>query len=61
MRESATVTELPGAEELAALESIQRRVLWLATNIIHHANTRPNPDGTKVGGIRPPRPRWSRS
>ncbi len=32
------------------LDAIQRRVLWLATNIIHHANTRPNPDGTKVGG-----------
>ncbi len=34
-----------------ALESIQRRVLWLATLIVHHANhVRPNPDGTKVGG-----------
>lgn len=38
-------------ETLAALDSIQRRILWLATNIIHHANNvRPNPDGTKVGG-----------
>ncbi len=36
---------------LASLEIIQRRLLWLATNIIHHANNvRPNPDGTKVGG-----------
>lgn len=35
----------------AALEHIQRRILWLATSIIHHANhVRPNPDGTKVGG-----------
>jgi pyruvate dehydrogenase E1 component len=32
------------------LESIQRRVLWLATRLVHHANARPNPDGTKVGG-----------
>lgn len=38
-------------DDLATLESIQRRVLWLATNIIHHANNvRPNPDKTKVGG-----------
>ena len=38
-------------DELAVLESIQRRVLWLATAIIHHANhVRPNPDGIKVGG-----------
>jgi pyruvate dehydrogenase E1 component len=38
-------------ERLALLESIQRRVLWLSTNIIHHANhVRPNSDGVKVGG-----------
>ncbi len=36
---------------LPALDAIQKRVLWLATNMIHHANYgRPNPDGTKVGG-----------
>src|SRR5216117_1255552 len=41
----------PSTEELAALENIQRRVLWLATNIVHHANNlRENPDGMKVGG-----------
>ncbi len=39
------------ADQLATLESIQRRILWLATNIIHHANNvRPNPDKSKVGG-----------
>jgi pyruvate dehydrogenase E1 component len=39
------------ADRLATLESIQRRILWLTTNIIHHANhVRPNLDGTKVGG-----------
>ena len=35
----------------ATLESIQKRVLWLSALMVHHANsTRPNPDGTKVGG-----------
>ncbi|MBN9386942.1 MAG: pyruvate dehydrogenase [Chloroflexi bacterium] len=39
------------SEDLATLESIQRRVLWLATNIVHHANNvRPNPDKSKIGG-----------
>lgn len=37
--------------DLQILENIQRRVLWLSTAIIHHANhVRPNPDKTKVGG-----------
>src|SRR5687768_5290489 len=41
----------PDPELLAVLESIQRRVLWLATAIVHHANHgRDNSDGTKVGG-----------
>ena len=36
---------------IETLETIQNRVLWLATNMIHHANyNRPNPDGSKVGG-----------
>ena len=38
------------APEPALLEQIQRRVLWLSTLMVHHANSRPNPDGTKVGG-----------
>ncbi|HYB40766.1 MAG TPA: 1-deoxy-D-xylulose-5-phosphate synthase N-terminal domain-containing protein, partial [Candidatus Methylomirabilis sp.] len=39
------------ATELALLDSIQRRVLWLSTLMVQHANQdRPNPDGTKVGG-----------
>jgi pyruvate dehydrogenase E1 component len=38
-------------ERIATLEAIQRRVLWLAMLIVHHANNvRPNDDGTKVGG-----------
>ncbi len=40
-----------GCDELELLENIQRRVLWLATAIVHQANhVRPNPDKTKVGG-----------
>jgi len=37
--------------EVALLDSIQKKVLWLSAWLVHHANTlRPNPDGTKVGG-----------
>src|SRR5574341_869732 len=37
--------------ELGLLDSIQKKVLWLSTYMVHHANQgRPNPDGTKVGG-----------
>jgi pyruvate dehydrogenase E1 component len=36
---------------LAVLEAVQRRVLWLATSIVHHANkVRETPSGVKVGG-----------
>ncbi len=42
---------LPDDAILPVLEAIQRRVLWLSTAIVDHANhARPNPDGTKVGG-----------
>ncbi|HUG14686.1 MAG TPA: 1-deoxy-D-xylulose-5-phosphate synthase N-terminal domain-containing protein, partial [Thermomicrobiales bacterium] len=38
-------------EQLDLLDAIQKRVLWLATHIIHHANhNRPSVDGIKVGG-----------
>ena len=38
----------PPVEQLEALE---RRVLWLATAIVHHANqVRKNTSGVKVGG-----------
>jgi pyruvate dehydrogenase E1 component len=37
--------------ELAVLESVEQRVLWLSTAIIDHANRlRPNASGLKVGG-----------
>ena len=39
------------AASLQTLEQVQRRVLWLATSIIHHANrVRENRSGVKVGG-----------
>jgi pyruvate dehydrogenase E1 component len=41
----------PPVAELEVLEAVQRRVLWLATSIIHHANrVRQTPSGVKVGG-----------
>jgi pyruvate dehydrogenase E1 component len=43
--------ELSEDVDLELLERISRRVLWLATAIVHHANrVRPNPSGIKVGG-----------
>ncbi len=37
--------------DLATLGAVQRRVLWLATSVVHHANrVRPNRSGVKVGG-----------
>jgi pyruvate dehydrogenase E1 component len=37
--------------DLSALDADQRRVLWLATSIVHHANkVRPNRSRVKVGG-----------
>jgi pyruvate dehydrogenase E1 component len=42
---------LDAQPDLAILERIQQRVLWLATRMVHEANhVRPNPDSTKVGG-----------
>jgi pyruvate dehydrogenase E1 component len=43
--------DTPSPDTTQALEEIQRKVLWLATYMIHYANhVRPNLDGTKVGG-----------
>jgi len=39
------------ADELQALEAVQRRVLWLAVSMVHHANkVRQSTSGVKVGG-----------
>ena len=41
----------PTRADLDTLRSVQDRVLWLATSIIHHANkVRETPSGVKVGG-----------
>ncbi|RYE39560.1 MAG: pyruvate dehydrogenase, partial [Hyphomicrobiales bacterium] len=41
----------PRAATPGALVEIEKRVLWLSTAMIHHANrVRPNPTGLKVGG-----------
>ena len=46
------VTESSHAvDQLAALQDIEQRLLWLSTAIIDHANrVRPSPTGLKVGG-----------
>lgn len=53
LRSGATVPSPDQAArvDLPALEEIQRRVLWLATRIVDHANRdRVSSDGIKVGG-----------
>jgi pyruvate dehydrogenase E1 component len=42
----------PGADaSIEVLEAVQRRVLWLAMSMVHHANkVRDTPSGVKVGG-----------
>lgn len=56
-QESASTVSIKGnapalsPEEYRILDTIQRRVLWLSTLMIHHANNvRPNPDELKVRG-----------
>ena len=42
---------IAGPDRLAMLRALERRILWLSTWMIHHANhVRPNVDGLKVGG-----------
>ena len=49
MNEHATI--LAAKTDIAVLEQIERKLLWLASQIIHHANHgRDNVDGLKVGG-----------
>src|SRR5882757_219560 len=48
---TAAVAVSPSGDSLDVLASVERRVLWLATSIIHHANkVRETPSGVKVGG-----------
>ncbi len=45
------MTTFPGPVDLSILAELERKVLWLATWTIHHANhLRENDDGVKVGG-----------
>src|SRR5512132_2917313 len=52
----STILSAPAApvlddQALACLRTLERRVLWLSTWMIHHANhLRPSRDGLKVGG-----------
>jgi pyruvate dehydrogenase E1 component len=53
----AAAPDHPPAWDIAVLKNIERRLLWLSTLMIHHANNvRPNPDKTKVGSTRPAQP-----
>jgi pyruvate dehydrogenase E1 component len=46
-----SVSEVQASVDLATLDAVQRRVLWLATSIVHHANkVRETSSGVKVGG-----------
>lgn len=45
------VAAVPETDRFETLREIERRVLWLSTAMVHHANrVRPNPSGVKVGG-----------
>jgi pyruvate dehydrogenase E1 component len=48
---SSLIASAPTGDEFDDLREVERRVLWLSTAIVHHANRiRPNPSGLKVGG-----------
>src|SRR5476649_1899056 len=45
------MTTLAPVQRLKLLRELEKKVLWLSTWMIHHANhIRPNRDGLKVGG-----------
>ena len=45
------MSEVVGSNRLELLSQLQRKLLWLSSWMIHHANhIRPNRDGLKVGG-----------
>src|SRR6266540_4001155 len=51
MTERRKTTARIASDELVILAELERKVLWLATWTIHHANhLRENIDGVKVGG-----------
>jgi pyruvate dehydrogenase E1 component len=51
MPPSSSELLIPNPATVATLESLEKRVLWLSTYMIHYANKlRSNPDDLKVGG-----------
>jgi pyruvate dehydrogenase E1 component len=49
--DTATLSSVAGGEQLHILRQLERKLLWLSSWMIHHANhIRPNRDGLKVGG-----------
>jgi pyruvate dehydrogenase E1 component len=49
--ESVKTVDVVERDSIEVLDAVQRRVLWLATSIIHHANkVRVSRSGVKVGG-----------
>src|SRR6476659_955711 len=51
MAEQRAAVSEPAPSSLEVLEAVQRRVLWLATSMVHHANkVRTTASGVKVGG-----------
>ena len=51
MSTDAAPPDTAAEPSLEVLDALQRRVLWLATSIVHHANrVRTTPSGVKVGG-----------
>jgi len=49
--DTSALAEASASVHLGTLDAVQRRVLWLATSIVHHANkVRRTPSGVKVGG-----------
>ena len=51
MTQGTLAPPTPGTVSLETLDAVQRRVLWLAVSMVHHANrVREVPSGVKVGG-----------
>src|SRR5229473_475566 len=51
MTVSGSIRERINSDQLAVLRELEKKVLWLASWTIHHANhLRDNADGLKVGG-----------
>jgi pyruvate dehydrogenase E1 component len=50
-RAPVVATQPHAGADIDVLDTLQRRVLWLAMSIVHHANkVRRTPSGVKVGG-----------